>query len=476
MRNRLTLAFFGVICLTLALIYLFIQNSPAIVLRKTFRTTFQREIRPLMPRLLVYYEENGNSWKDVDNLLTISADDLYPGNEDVFILPSDLILIDATGKVVAPKVAKQYESQVDAVYLESALPIKNHGETIGYLSSALMLRELPGMLTDEFHRIFSRSILVALLASGIIAMFYALLATDTVVLPITEMTETVEEMARGNLHLRVDPSKYGYQNLVTLADSINYLANSVEDSRKQRQQMISDTAHELRTPLAVQKSYLEAMEDGIIQFDKKSIKTLQEQNILLTRLVNDLRLLSAAEAGELKLVMRRIDLTRLLLVVLDQFSAKLEEANLTIDLKADEPHPIVLGDPNRLEQIIINLLQNERRYAPPGSSLDIVCGKRDGQAVLSFRDYGVGVKEEDRETIFERLYRTEKHKEQVKDGAGLGLAIARRLAEAHGGTLVARAPEGAGVVFILSLPLAAKTPAADHQAKAPRRTRKDRFS
>jgi two-component system sensor histidine kinase BaeS len=306
----------------------------------------------------------------------------------------------------------------------------------------------------EFNLLFSRFILIALVASGIIAMFYAILVTNTVVQPIAEMTKTVEKMAQGRLDLRVNPQKYGYSNLVTLAESINYLTDSIEKVRIQRRQTLSDIAHELRTPLAVQKSYLEAMEDEVIPFSTDSIKTLQEQNTLLTRLVNDLRLLSVAESDELHPVLQQMDLTLTLASVLEQFLPNLAEAKLTINLVAPEPHPIILGDQGRIEQIINNLMQNERRYAPPGSNLDVACHLCDHKAVLSVRDYGIGVPKEELESIFLRFNRREPGIRSEVGGSGVGLTIARKLAEAHGGTLTASMPVGEGVVFTLILPLA----------------------
>jgi len=454
LRNRLNLAFFGVICLTLGLVYLFLQNTSALVLQNTFRTTFQNEIQPLVPQLTSYYEGHNQSWDGVEYLLVASDAADNSGELNVQRQLGELVLIDAAGIVIAPESTIYLGEELDYLRLESALPIKLKGNTIGYLSSTILLGNLSKVLLYEFNRLFSRSILIALLASGIIAMIYAMLATNSVVRPITDMTETVEGMARGNLNLRIDPQKYGYENLVSLADSINLLTTSLEQSGSQRREMVSDIAHELRTPLAVQKSYLEAMEDDIIPFNVDSLKTIQQQNILLTRLVNDLRLLSAAESGELHLVMRQMDLTLVLLRVLGQFSAKFDEAKLTINLATPEPHPIILGDPNRMEQIVNNLFQNERRYAPPGSSLDIACSIRDHKAVLSVRDYGIGVPKEEREAIFERMYRTDKGIKAEASGSGLGLPIARKLAEAHGGTLVASQPIGKGVIFTLTLPLA----------------------
>lgn len=453
MRNRLSLAFFGVICLTLGLVYLFVENSSTSVLKNSLTTAFQKEIRPLVPQLTAYYVNHNQSWEGVDRLL-ITADKTAPQLVVIDQYQSDdLILIDATGKVAGPWQSPFYGRELDAHVLESTLPIVLEGKTVGYLGSALLIGDLLPIVEIEFNKLLSRSILIALLASGIIAMFYALLATNTVVQPIMDMTETVEEMARGNLNLRVDPEKYGYQNLVTLAESINFLTDSVDKVGNQRKQMVSDIAHELRTPLAVQKSYLEAMEDEIIPFSKDSLKTIQEQNLLLTRLVNDLRVLAAAEAGELHLVLRQTDLTMALQNVLEQFSVKLVQAGLKVNLMTPDPHPIILGDPSRIEQIINNLLQNETRYAPTGSSIDISCYIRDHKAVLSVRDYGIGVPEDEREAIFKRLYRTDRSIRSVSGGSGLGLPIARKLAEAHGGTLIATAPRGKGVEFTLTLPL-----------------------
>jgi two-component system OmpR family sensor kinase/two-component system sensor histidine kinase BaeS len=452
-RNRLSLAFFGVICLTLGLVYLFTQNSSALVLQNTLKTAFQIEIQPLVPQLTAYYDSHNQSWDGVDSLL-IAADQTANllGSHDSY-QSDDLILIDVTGKVISPENSPLHGRNLEFLTLESALPINSEGKTLGYLGSALLLGNLPGIISKQFNQLFSRSILIALLASGVIAMLYALLATNTVVQPITEMTSTVEEMARGKLHLRVDPQKFGYQNLVSLADSINFLTASIDKVESHRREMVSDIAHELRTPLAVQKSYLEAMEDDVIPFSKDSLKTIQEQNLLLTRLVNDLRVLAAAEAGELHLVLRPMDLTMSLVNVLEQFSAKLDESSLTVNLLAPEPHPNILGDPNRIEQIINNLMQNETRYAPKGSILDIACYMRDHLAVLSVRDYGIGVPEAEQEAIFIRLYRTDRGIRSEAGGSGLGLPIARKLAEAHGGSLIASTPRGKGVVFTLTLPL-----------------------
>ena len=468
MRNRLTLAFFGVICLTLSLVYLFIQNSSALVLQNSLRTAFQKEIQPLVPQLIVHYTTHNQSWDGVDYLL-IAADETAneQGSHDTY-QSDDLILIDVTGTVISPENSPLHGKVMDTLTLESAIPISLEGDTLGYLGSALLLGNLPPIITKEFNLLFSRSILTALFASGIIAMFCALLTSNTVVQPINDMTSTVSEMARGNLQLRVDPQKYGYQNLVTLAESINFLTESIEKVETQQREMVSDIAHELRTPLAVQKSYMEAMEDDIIPLSKVSLGTLQTQNQLLTRLVNDLRVLSAAESGELHLVLRQMDLTMALVNVLEQFSAKLEEAGLIVNLIAPEPHPIILGDPNRVEQIINNLMQNETRYAPKGTDLDFACYMRDHQAILSVRDYGIGVPEEEREAIFKRFYRTDKGKKAESGGAGLGLTIARKLAEAHGGTLFASAPTGKGVVFTLTLPLAYEP------IKLPKRQRKSK--
>ena len=448
MRNRLALAFLGVICLTLGLVYLFVQNSAAVVLQNAFDTTFQKEIQPLVPKLTTYYESHNQTWDGVD-------DALFPLTESHnHIFPGDLVLVDANGEVVAPKSIPEIGQVVDYISLKSALPISYQGRTIAYLSSTMMLDTLPHIVSDEFSRIFSRSIMISLLASGIIAMFYAILANNTIVQPITDMTETVEKMACGDLQLRVNPQKYGYENLVILAESINLLTDTIEKGAKKRREMISDIAHELRTPLAVQKSYLEAMEDEVIPFSPDSLKIIQAQNFLLTRLVNDLRLLSNAESGELRLVLRQVDLTLVLMRVVEEFSAKFDEAKLNVNMLTPDSHPIILGDPNRLEQIINNLFQNERRYAPPGTDLEVACYIRDHEAVLTVRDYGIGVREEELETIFQRLYRTDRGVKSETSGSGLGLPIARKLAELHGGTLIASLPKGKGVIFTLNLPLA----------------------
>jgi len=209
----------------------------------------------------------------------------------------------------------------------------------------------------------------------------------------------------------------------------------------------------LRTPLAVQQANLEALQDGVYPLTQANIKPIIEQNHLLARLVGDLRMLALADSGELSLNRRPVDLRILCLAVIARFDAAFATKGIKVLQDYETGLEMVNVDPERIEQILHNLLQNAQRYTARTASIFINLF-RDGQmAVLSVRDMGPGIPEEALGMIFKRFYRVEKGRERDKGGTGLGLSIARKLAEAHGGSLDAENhPEG-GAVFTLRLPL-----------------------
>jgi two-component system, OmpR family, sensor histidine kinase BaeS len=260
-------------------------------------------------------------------------------------------------------------------------------------------------------------------------------------------------MTAGDLAQRV-PVR-GSDELATLARTFNSMAASLQGSEERRQAMTADIAHELRNPLSVQRAYLEALQDGIYPVTPENLQPVLDQNILLSRLVEDLRTLALADAGELKLEKTEVDVNSLVACVLERFKLLAENRRIVVSMNLEKTagqSPKVWGDPLRLEQILSNLMSNALRYTPEGGSIAVGISPVQDRVEIGVHDSGPGIPQEALPHVFERFYRADRSRSRDEGGSGLGLAIARQLALAHGGELMAANDPRGGALFILRLP------------------------
>ncbi len=309
----------------------------------------------------------------------------------------------------------------------------------------------------------NQALLSAALIAGGLALILALLLAFYLLRPVRELTRAATRMSEGDLTQRVKVG--GKDELATLGKAFNHMAASLDEGEQRRQSMTADIAHELRTPLAVQRANLEAMLDGVYPLTTKNLSPVMEQNQLLTRLVADLRTIALADAGELNLNILPTDLNRIVSSVVERFRPQADRQQISLGIELDAACPVLEADRDRIEQILINLLNNALHYTPEGGEIRIstscntqTTGQLAGQiarqfALVEIRDSGSGIPPDALPHIFERFYRVDRSRSREEGGTGLGLAIARKLAEAHGGTLIAaNNPEG-GALFRLSLPI-----------------------
>jgi signal transduction histidine kinase len=247
---------------------------------------------------------------------------------------------------------------------------------------------------------------------------------------------------------------HGSDELAALGWTFNHMADSLQMAEENRRAMTADIAHELRNPLAVQRANLEALQDGIYPLTAENLQPVLEQNMLLTHLVEDLRTLALADAGQLTLERVPTDLPALVERIAARFKPQVAMHQVTIQFEKNvAPLPPLSLDPMRMEQILGNLISNAVRFTPKGGliavSVDAI-----GQegAKVSVRDSGPGFTPEVLPHIFERFYRGDRSRSRAEGGSGLGLAIARQLAEAHGGNLEASNDPRGGAVLTLQLP------------------------
>jgi signal transduction histidine kinase len=271
--------------------------------------------------------------------------------------------------------------------------------------------------------------------------------------PLEELSDAAERLSKGDLSTRVE-LKGAFPEMQITADTLNQVAESLERLERERRQMIADIAHELRNPLTAMHTRLEGLEDGFVEFSPKEVQRLQAQVSLLSRLVEDLRTLSLADAGQLSLHLREVDLQDWLVGVVEQFRPRAREKNITLAFVPPAsrlPPPALSADPDRLAQVMNNLLDNALRYTPQSGSIEVGLDYAANGARVWVQDSGPGIPSEALPEIFGRFYRADASRSRLSGGSGLGLAIAKALVELHQGRIEASNRTTGGARFLFEL-------------------------
>lgn len=452
MRTRLFVSFLVVILLSLIVVALFVRQSAKEEVQAFLGRGGLIGAEVLVEELENFYETTG-SWD--------GAQGLMPGNEGYGREAGSqgpgagtrklaaLRLADASGMIVYDPQNTEAIGSMET-NLSYSIPLSIDENIIGYLLPQESDQQENQQFETHMLTRINRASLYAALISGVTALVLAILLVHFLMKPIQSIMKAADTVAQGDLTHRVDISSP--KELSSLGDSFNQMANSLEDADKKRKDLSADIAHELRSPLAVQRAHLEALLDDVFTMDKKNIKTVLEQNQLLSRLVEDLRILTLTDSGELKLDLRKNDFGELIKNAVERFSAQAMEKDIQISTELAKCDP-VLVDAERILQILHNLLQNGIRYTPLGGKLELTLTCTNETSTLYVRDSGPGIPEASIPYIFERFYRVEDSRSRKSGGTGLGLAIARSLAEAHGGSLTIHNHPQGGAVFELMLPL-----------------------
>ncbi|MFH9475603.1 sensor histidine kinase [Streptomyces anulatus] len=271
--------------------------------------------------------------------------------------------------------------------------------------------------------------------------------------PLHALTGAAQRMRDGEQPESVPVS--GDDEVGRLAAAFNDMSAHRARLEEQRKAMVSDVAHELRTPLSNIRGWLEAAQDGLADPDPAFVSSLLEEAVLLQHIIDDLQDLAAADAGVLRLHPESVEIRELLNQVAAAHQARAENAGVTLAVTATAPGPALRADPVRLRQAVGNLVSNAVRHTPEGGRVTLRAyahEEGDGTVLVEVADTGSGIPPEDLSHVFDRFWRAEKSRSRRTGGSGLGLAIVRKLVEAHGGTVDARSVEGEGSTFVLRLP------------------------
>ncbi|WP_319415418.1 ATP-binding protein [Marispirochaeta aestuarii] len=334
--------------------------------------------------------------------------------------------------------------------IQHGTPVMIDSRTVGRVFVGSMIVPALDDRDNEFLGLVVRSVLVSSLSVAIVAVFLGAVLFRRIASPVEALAAASRSIAQGNLHARINIHRS--DELGELIDQFNTMASSLESSEEWKRRIISDSAHELRTPVAVLQGELEMILEGVYTPDRKRIESLYRETELMSRLISELGELAAAEGGQIRLIRQNCSLEELAREAAEPFLVQALPRKVSIQIPDTEGME-VFGDPQKIIQVIRNLVANALKVVPDGGRIDIYSEKVGNEAVLHVDDSGAGIPEEYREQIFQRFFRLDSSRNREAGGAGLGLAIARRIMQLHGGRIWADEGKNGGARISIALPL-----------------------
>ena len=422
---------------------------------------------------LAEYHETNDDWDGVQEFVRRTS----------FQTERDIIVLDSEGRLIAESSLSNgrrrggdsrdrrffdHGDHSDHLIPEHFAPIVANGSEVGSVAVAprgrggfgpLLLRNNDAPPPPDAEPPLSRfadavrkTLTIAGLIAGAAGILLVVLLSRRMLASISSLTAAARGLGNGDMSTRA--AVKGNDEIAELGRTFNSMADALEESERQRRAMVSDVAHELRTPLSNIQGHIEAMQDGLLEADTAALDTVHRQALYLNRLVDDLRLLAAAEARELPLQQEPTPLKEIVDGVVTSFKPRAEAESVRLQAEIDENLPSLYLDRVRIEQVVANLVDNAIRHSPPGGMV-VVAAKTEGDTVrVEVTDTGPGIPVNALPHVFDRLYRADPSREKSTGGTGLGLTIARQLVEAHGGTIWAESEEGCGSRFGIDLPVA----------------------
>jgi signal transduction histidine kinase len=410
----------------------------------------------------LYYQMNG-SWEGVQEYVNLRNTSPQPGGPRPGAgqppvnpnggqnLPATItfLLADANGKVLVPAGQFQVGQTLPSATLQQGTAVEVSGKQVGMVLVIGSPPPLGGLELQYLNRT-NMALLYAALGAALVALGLGTILARTLTHPLRNLTVAIHAMAKGDLkqHVQVNSS----DELGELAAAFNQMSADLDRLNLSRRQMTADIAHDLRSPLTVIGGYVESMRDGILKPTPERLDTIHAEVIHLQRLVEDLRTLSQADAGELSLNREPVTPLALLEQIAKSYNQLAAQNKVTLQVQARPDLPVIRLDQDRMAQVFGNLIGNSLRYTPQGGRILLSAMQEKDALVFLVQDNGQGISPEALPYIFDRFYRADPARSQGNE-SGLGLAIARSIMEVHGGSISAESALGQGTKIKLVFPL-----------------------
>lgn len=443
---KLLLAFLAVSMLSVVLIVL----SARWVTENEFRSfLFNQNRNNIITALADFYGTNG-SWTGIENAALIpdraSTPRFSAGSGRFFSL------VDTSGRVVLAGSGDQVGDLLPQSVIQNGNPIKVNGRIVG-----TMITRQPTIRVNPAETAFLDRVrqIVTISAIGVIAvgLLLAFLFSRTLTRPIRELTAATRAVSAGQLEQEVPV--HSRDELGELALSFNRMNAALATSTGLRRQMTADIAHELRTPVSVILGHAEAVHEGVMEPSLETFEIIRDEAERLDSLIEDLRTLSRADAGELPIEFQPVSPARLLERVQAIYKPRAAQKNIGVSLHLGSDLPEISADQGRMVQVLSNLVDNALLYTPEGGQISLSAHVVNKDLEIRVQDTGPGIAGNELERVFERFYRSDPSRQRNEGGSGLGLAIARSIVEKHNGRIWAESKPGEGTTMVIHLPIPA---------------------
>ena len=462
---RLTLAFALVILVAVGTIALLASLTAGQAFRFYLSYSGFLPYQALVESLGRYYQLQGG-WQGIDLLLEQAAvrpDPMMgmrptmPGSIDG---PLQLVLADEHDRVVYDGLDGRRGRRLTREEQVVAQDIEVDGKVVGKLIVTVPIRStVLGPLEQSFLARLRRWLVIGALLAGGLGLLFGLVLSRGLTAPLQRLAGAARAVAARDFSRRVKAE--GGAEVAEVAHAFNEMTVALAASERQRQNMVADIAHELRTPLAVVQGNLRAILDDVYPLDKVEISRLYDETRLLSRLVDDLRELALADAGQLRLNLRPTDAAAIILSTVDHLALAAEAQEITLGSQVPADLPPIQADADRLGQIVRNLLINALRHTPPGGTVTVTASRAGDGVQVAVADTGEGIAPEDLPRVFDRFWRADPararsagREQPWAGGTGLGLAVAQSLVQAQGGRIWVESTPEQGSTFRFTMPLA----------------------
>lgn len=397
---------------------------------------------------LNYYVKHGNSWAGVEYIRQVPS--LYDPFA-FFNSSASVVLTDAQGVILAHPEKQNIGLSLASDVMERGFYLNLDGESVGILFPMDYFNPRFWILEENFAHTVAQAAIKGTFFTSLFAILLGLALSQGMVEPLKDLIKAIKRMAQG--HFDEPLPIYSSDEIGELSRAFNSMSQEIEKGNTVRRQMFADISHELRTPLTVLASKLEGTLEKNKSLNTVEVAVLYDEVIRLNGLVNELQHLSKLEAGQVSLNKTLINFNGFFEDFLTLLEAEAEDRSISLEVDVAEDLQYCYADPQRLKQIILNLVNNAMRYTPDGGVVRLHAYQDPYYFIFEVSDNGLGISEEDLPYIFQRFYRADKSRDRATGGSGLGLAITQGFVQAHGGTIMVDSVIGEGTKFVVKLPV-----------------------
>lgn len=454
-RKKKGMTFTLRVTLTFVIVSLMTIFSAVAMLSFVWEQHFQSYTRENMERLAnstadsiaVAYERYHGDWYGGTLAAASSAGSLYDTVSIQVTNESGSVVYDNTNDQGKPAFTNFNEVEKNT----AIAPIIVQGKQVGTVYVRVFGSDTLLTQPDQDFRTKSyQTMIFASVFAIVIALLAGIAFARALVRPINRITHAAQELKEGNYSARTNLS--GNDEISRLGNTFDRMADAIESNRKLERRLVTDVAHELRTPLMAIQSTVEAMIDGVFKPDAERLETLNSEVRRLSRLVDALLKLSRLENRSNPVEFSKVDLTELIETIVTNHQAYVSDAGLTLEYHHD-PHVFVYGNADMLRQATANLISNAVRYTPEGGTITVMVRKGDIMGQIMVKDTGIGLTPEEAKMVFSRFWRADPGRARATGGLGIGLSVVKEIVDRHRGWVRVEGRPNEGACFTIYVPL-----------------------